>query len=340
MVTEAEVLLNKYLKHLLGIRGVRNSSCATYKSKLNKFLRKVNKEPDLITESDIGKFMISLKEEGQSINSQRMFITAIKGFYAWHQKVNKGKNPSKNLLPLREFKKHPHIMTVEEVERMIVACEGGNFQQIRNAAMLCVLADTGIRISELLALKVGNIQENETQFIMTVPATKSSCNRMVPFCFKQEGSLIAEMFGKYWICVKHMNRWGMDEYLFQRETVYWKKAGTVDGWVRGAEKALGPGPLTISSVAKMIKRVRIAAKVDKNVTPHMFRHFYATYLALLNVNILIIQQRLGHASLDRTKIYLSYAEIVKNDSAKNNPMSGVKTKEKGYIKALKEFNKR
>lgn len=370
MIENTDKLVEEYIRWMIGIKGVRSNSCKTYRSKLNRFFRWLGTYSQdcqsmlqNITEKDVGAFMIYLKGEGQSINSQRMYITTLKGFFSWLAKYKKfGKNPAKNLVGLREFKKHPGILTVQEVERLIIACEGGNFQQVRNAAIIAVLADTGIRISELLALKVGNIQENETQFIMTVPATKNSSNRMVPFCYKQEGSLIAEMFVKYWICVKHMYQWGRDDYLFQRELVYWKRyradghnekildtrlrgydgkhGNDGQGWIKGAEKNLEPGPLTLSSVAKMLRRIRLVAGVDKKVTPHMFRHFYATYLALHETNILIIQQRLGHASLDRTKIYLSYAEIVKSDSAKMNPMSGVKTKEKGYVKALESFNAR
>jgi hypothetical protein len=67
----------------------------------------------------------------------------------------------------------------------------------------------------------------------------------------------------------------------------------------------------------------------------MFRHFYATYLAVSGMDIHKIQQRLGHASLDRTERYIHYADLVKADSSRNNPMSGSKSQFTGPVRLLK-----
>ena len=170
---------------------------------------------------------------------------------------------------------------------------------------------------------------------MTVPPTKGNRSRYIPFCYQQEGALVAELFSLYYMMVKYKRGYKPNDYLFQRDMVYYKK--TANGYIEGAERPWDAGPLSRKSVAVMLKCVAEGAGIDRHVTPHSFRHFYATYLAVNGVDPMKIQQRLGHASLDRTMIYVHYADIVKKDSAKDNPLGGSKADFRGSVKAWSEI---
>jgi integrase len=146
---------------------------------------------------------------------------------------------------------------------------------------------------------------------------------------------VAETFAFYWLQVKVVLQWKANDYLFQRETHCQRRHG--DGWIDGAEHLWAPGALSKMAVNNMIKKVCLAAKVERKVSAHSFRHFYATYLAVKGLDIIKIQTRLGHASLNRTMIYIHYSELVKEDSAKDNPLSGAKTNWTGAVKAWKQM---
>lgn len=340
-----ERVVNEYMEYLIGIKGVRMSSAVSYRMKLVKFLRgmvekvervekveKVEKvEMPKVSQEDVAKYMAGLVGV-VGINTRRMTVTVLRDFFKWYSGKYGGGNPARNLVPIREYIKHPEVIRLEEVEKIILAAGKDAFFQVRNAAIICVLADTGIRVSELCALKLKDISWEDEQFIMTVPPTKGNRSRMLPFGYLKEGNIVAEYFSYYYALVKFKMGWLPDDYLFQRDMLYWRKVD--GGWVEGAARPYGPGPLSRRSVLDIVKKLAREAGVERRVSPHSFRHFYATYLAVTGTDPIKIQQRLGHSSLERTMIYVHYADIVKSDSAKNNPLSKTGAGWKGAVVAL------
>ncbi len=342
-------VVNEYSQYLIGIKGVRASSEASYRMKLLKFLRTIengelrnenDKRQDAastmdmpkVTQEDVARYMAGLVGK-VGINTRRMTVTVLRDFFKWYSGKYGGGNPARNLVPIREYIKHPDVLRLEEVEKIILAAGKDAFFQVRNAAIVCVLADTGIRVSELCELRIKDISQEDEQFIMTVPATKGNRSRMLPFCFMKEGSIVAEYFSFYYAMVRYKKGWMPDDYLFQRDMFYWRKVE--GGWVEGAARNYLPGPLSRRTVLDIVKRLAREAGVERKVSPHSFRHFYATYLAVTGTDPIKIQQRLGHSSLDRTMIYVHYADIVKSDSAKNNPLSKIGAGWKGAVETLK-----
>lgn len=357
---KTERLLNEYCEYIMGVKGAREGTANTYRYKLQKAFREMGgrkggfepqraqrKKEDIETErdrgefpelceKDLGDYVLGLRRK-VSIASQRITVTALKSFYGWYSKAYRKKDISQALAPIKEYIKHADVLRVEEVEKLILAAGRDNFLQARNAAIICVLADTGIRVSELCELRISDISLEENQFLMNVPATKSRRSRIVPFCFQQEGSIVAELFSYYWLQVKFKKGWAGNDYLFQRESVYWKKVP--GGWKEGAAKPWEGGKLHRNAINDMLGRLKRITGIERKVTAHSFRHFYATYLAVRGMDPIKIQQRLGHASLDRTMIYVHYADIIKGDSAKDNPLSKVKAGWTGALKAVKSLGR-
>lgn len=324
-------LLEEYRKYLTGIRGVRDSTARAYIGQLRKFLGSKT-EAKAIGEAELMGKMNELRGRC-AVNTRRKLVSALKGFYAWAEFQHQIPNITSRLATVKEWIPAIDVIRLNEVEKMIATAGKDNFIQLRNAAIICVFADTGIRVSELVNLKLKDISWEEQQCLMMVQPSKGNKSRYIPFCTMEEGSLVAEYFNYYYATVKFKRGWGPDDYLFQREPLRWTRDG--DGWKQGGAQWFDPGPLSAKGVWSMVKQLAARAGIERRVTPHSFRHFYATYLAVKKVDPIKIMQRLGHAKLDRTMLYIHYADIVKADSAKDNPLTGVKAGWKGGVKVMK-----
>jgi len=328
--------LDQFFAHCVGINGARESTARMYRHQLKKFFKLISVDeylPDL-SEGDIAGVLTAMQKRGMAMNTRRIMATALRQFYAWLSETYKQPNPAKNLKAIREYIKHPEVLRLDEVERMILTCGMDTFEQKRNAAIICVLADTGIRVSELCALKVRDVVMEEKQFVMTVPATKGNKTRYVPFCYLEEKAIVAEAFTAYYMDARFRRGLTSDDHLFQRTTIYYRKAPQ-GGYYEGASRNIDPGPMSHKSVWLMLKRIAEQAKVERAANPHSFRHFYGTYLALSGVPVTTIQMRMGHSSLERTQIYLHTADMIKGDSAKDSPLSKTKVKTSYGVKVLK-----
>ncbi len=332
--------LNEYRDYLVGIQGVRESSARAYRYKLEKVLNhfvegetgKKKLQMPIVTEAMMAAYMGQLRRE-VSQNTRRHTVTALKGFYGWLHRVHpEYDNPTVNMKPIKELKGMINVPTVQEVEKLILACGRDGFLQVRNSAILCVFADTGIRVSELCALKMRDIAVDGEQFVMQVPATKGNSGRSIPFAYQEVGAIVAEFFSYYYLTVKFTHGYGPNDPLFQRAAVYYKKRNGV--YIEGMPTAYGSGPISRESVYQIVANAAKKCGME-NIHPHTFRHFYATYLAAKGLDPIKIQARLGHATLDMVLKYIHLAEVIKGDAAKNNPLSGVKAGWKGGVKALR-----
>ena len=330
-----DAVIKQYLVYATGIEGLRESSAGAYRYKIVGLLKAFSEDGEtfpLITEAALAEYMGEMRKN-RSINTRRGTITALKRFYAWLCKnYPKLENPAVNLKPIREYQRMINVLKIDEVERMIVSCGRDNFCQIRNAAIICVLADTGIRVSELCALTMRDVSQDEQQFVMQVPVTKGQRGRSIPFAYQAEGRIVAEYFSFYYLLAKYKMGYQPGDPLFQRSAVRYRK--TALGYVEGSATAYGAGPLHRDSISTMLSRVARRAGIESKVHPHAFRHFYATYLAAKGMDPIKIQGRLGHASLDMIQKYIHLAEIIKGDAAKDNPLSGVKSGWTGGVQAL------
>lgn len=327
--------LDKYYDHLFLGSGLRDHTAKLYCAKIRFILDFIGKEDVTVTRDDLMSFIGSLKSRHASNTTIRLYVTVMKSFWGFLKKFRYlSLNPAKDIRPPKAEAKIPDILTRDEVESMITSVGLSTPLALRNSAILCLLADTGIRVSELIQLRFGHIKREKMQFILNVPSsTKSYRARQIPFCYFEEGGLVSEHFLAYYTFLLQKGA-RSEQFLFQTEPCAWKRL--TDGTVIPGKETRGVHQLSRIDVYNIVRAAAKKAGISHKPSPHSFRHFYATYLAVDGMDVYKIKERLGHSSLERTQIYIHYADIVKNDSAKNNPLSGIKTKFTGFAKIMKE----
>jgi integrase/recombinase XerD len=184
-------------------------------------------------------------------------------------------NPARHLITPRFPKRLPRVLSREEVERLLNQPDPGNPLGQRDRAMLEVLYATGLRVSELVGLKIGDVNF-DAGFLKT--QGKGNKQRLVPL---GDAALSA-----------------LRTYLAE---------GRVKG-TRGLQSArlfLNPSgkPLTRQGFWKMIKKYGKKAGIAKNITPHHLRHSFASHLLEAGADLRALQVMLGHADISTTQIY-------------------------------------
>lgn len=316
----------EYRDYLVGMKNLKISTAKNYLYKLT-FMEKHFKKPiPDVTEKEFQDYFISIRNS-KSVNSQRLDQTAVRMFFGWYCSLNNIPNPVEKLIIIKRERISPAILTQEDFIKLVEVCGTTKFKSIRNAAMLCLLADTGIRVGELVKLKVGNVSKEENRFMLSVTgsitgSTKTYRQRTIPFCELKEREIIAEHWSAYWSAIKYDKCWGTEDPLFQR--------GPQGGFGEGGETS-------ISTVQALMRRLTRDAGIEKNITPHSFRHFYATYCVANDMRLETLKGRLGHSNMESVMRYVQLADLVKEDSLKHNPMRGIHTKQfKGFVKIMKE----
>lgn len=286
-------VIEDFLTYCFLDRRMKESSLSRYRDNLRKFDDFVKKPIKEITGSDINRFIAYIKVAGNSTNTQRMYQTAIRMFFAWWAEVSQQENPCQYIVRIQEEIKTPRVPTSTDILRMIETCDVTEYIGRRNAAIIALLAGTGIRVSECAALKVGNVQVREKNFLLTVPRIKSH-ERVVPFGAFNDADLVGEFFSSYYLECKIVNKWGDNQPL-------WISAGI---WDKNGKQ------LSKNGIQQMIIHLRKRAKVPDWITAHSFRHYFGTHFMANNGNIMELKALLGHALVETTMRYVHLANII------------------------------
>ncbi len=251
-----EEILTK-LKTELKLRGFSPLTVRNYSFFVDKFLKRTGKKSDEINEEDAKKYLGEMFDT-KSKNTIMLAAASVKFLFV----EILGKEFGKIKLPKKE-KKLPEVLTKDEVKRII---EGSD--NVKSRLIISLLYSSGLRVSELVNLKVENLNLDEN----TGWVRRGKGNKDRLFAFSE--SLSSEL----------------REYLEKR----------------GKEKLYvfsGENPLTTRNIQKIIKGVRLRVGIKKKVTPHTLRHSFATHLLEQGTDIRMIQAMLGHASLNTTQMY-------------------------------------
>lgn len=321
-----KVLLEGFRKYLVGQQSLKVSTAICYSNKVKKVIAEMDKSPDQIKSLDIHQYFATIRNQ-KRINTQRLEQIAMIIFFRYFSQINGTPDPTIGLKLLRREGIAPAILNIDDVTLMIKACGVRNFLNIRNAAMIALLADTGIRVGELINLKVGNVLKDGNKFQLTIVGdihgTKSYRQRTVPFAKLDEGGIVAEPWSAYYSQIKFIDKWDSEAPLFQRSAI----------------GRYGPGgKITTGAVLSIVKRLGHNAGIKKMVSPHSFRHFYATYCMVNGIRLETLQYRLGHKSINSTMIYVHLADLVQDTNLDINPLAGVKgpyREMNGFVKAIR-----
>ena len=259
-------LLNRFYIYLLGKR-YSKSTVKTYSYFIADFIAFHNNKPlQSLTIKDVDAFIEAVfLKRGYSVSSQRQFISAVKLFIVFYPETGISN------LALKRPKKSKILPTVLSQEEMIriIQCT----KNLKHRAILAMIYSAGLRISELLNLKLADIQIQRKQLL--VRQAKGRKDRYVT---------LAESFMP--LLHNYMVTYNPEVYFVE-----------------------GPKgkPYSASSVRKFLVRSCKVAKVNRTVTPHTLRHSYATHLLESGVDLRYIQELLGHSKPETTMIYTHVA---------------------------------
>ena len=274
-----ETTLLEFRDHLKLERSMSPNTVSGYASDVRKYfdgLRGDGIAPADAGPDDIARFLEALVQAGVTKRSQARAISSVKALYRFLDAEGRlGENPCDKISVPKINPYMPTVLSVEEVLSILDAVDLSQPQGHRNRAILEVLYSCGLRVSELVNLKISDLFLDE-QFIRVFG--KGSKQRLVPI-----GEPAIRAIALY------------------REV---RDAGPVQ---KAAEDILflnrNGGKLTREMVFHIVRDATAAAGVRKNVSPHTFRHSFATHLVENGADLRVVQQMLGHESILTTEIY-------------------------------------
>jgi integrase/recombinase XerD len=249
--------------------------------KLTQYLELENKTsltPSQLTLDDLQHFLATVVELGLSARSQARVISGIKAFYNYLLIENLTDiNPAELLESPKLGRKLPDTLSVDEIQQLIDAIDLSSMNGERNKAILETLYGCGLRVSELVNLKISNIYFEE-EFIKVVG--KGDKERLVPI----SGSALKQIS----IYLKQVRNHvkiakGFEDFIFLN------RSGK---------------SLTRVMIFTIIKKLTEDTGIKKTISPHTFRHSFATHLVNAGADLRAVQDMLGHVSITTTEIYM------------------------------------
>lgn len=248
----------------------------SYRRDLEDFLRYAPKELESYTARDIVSYFVTLQSLGLVNTSLARKRVAIKQFFFYLARQDVDVKVDFDQVPKIKVSQHlPDFLTVDEMFELLDSLPLENSLQIRNKVMMEVLYATGLRISELLGLTIHDIIYADKVILVR---GKGSKQRYVPLLDNVLEQLTAYISNVRPVLLKFKK----NDYIFLNNT---------------------GNKLTRMGFWKILQKAVLEAGLKKEVTPHTFRHSFATHLLEAGVNLRIVQTLLGHSSLNTTQIY-------------------------------------
>jgi len=260
-------------------RGLSENSIDAYISDVRKLADSTpnHKDPKDISREDLKAFITDLYDLGLSPRSQARIISGVKQFYKYLLLEDLISDDPTELLEMpSQGRKLPEVLTVEEIDALQGAIDLSKPEGHRNKAILETLYSCGLRVSELVHLRFEDIFPEEG-FIRVIG--KGNKQRLVPL----SPSVLKELDLYYASMRDHITiKKGNESFIFLNR--------------RGAQ-------LTRVMIFTIIKNLAEQIGLQKNISPHTFRHSFATHLLEGGANLRAIQEMLGHESITTTEIY-------------------------------------
>jgi integrase/recombinase XerD len=282
--TELNGCIDQYLNYLLVEKGLSRATLESYSRDLLRFTEFLDKNGrKTVSEDDtalILKHLITLRNDSLSARSRARHLVAIRGFYRFMVQEKKlALDPAKLLDLPKASLKLPDVLSVEEVRRLLNAPETCKPSGIRDSAMLEVLYAAGLRVSELIHLKVQDVHL-DAGFVRVLG--KGSKERVVPIGQYAQAKVL--------FYLDHArNRLLKDQ---SSPFLFVARAG---------------GPLTRQGFWKLLRKYARTTGFFKKVTPHSLRHSFASHLLEGGADLRAVQIMLGHVDISTTQIYTHVA---------------------------------
>lgn len=278
-------MIDAYLTYLRDVRRMSPNTLESYARDLGllaAFAEQRQAPLESLRRQDLEAFVRQLMSSGLAPRSVARAVACVRGFYRFVSIERKqAESPAGDLQPPRAWPALPKFLALEEIDRLLEQPDTSTPRGLRDKALIEVLYATGLRVSELVALRAGDLNLEEGYLTCTGKGDKE---RMVPF-----GHQASEWVRRY-------IRDGRPE-LLRKKTSPWLFVNARDG-----------GPLSRVGFWKILKEYGVKAGLSRDLSPHVLRHSFATHLLERGADLRMIQVMLGHADLSTTQIYTHVLE--------------------------------
>lgn len=273
-------IIRNYHSFLILEKALSDNTVEAYMSDIEKLINFASSHGFAIEQAvygDLQNFLKSLNESGVSNATVVRIVSSVKSFYRYLVFEGVIKEDPSLLLESPKVGKHlPDVLSVEEIDKIVASIDMTKAEGQRNRAILETLYGCGLRVSELINLQLTDIFRKEG--VVRVIG-KGNKERLVPI-----SKVALQEIDTY--CTEGRSRLkikpGYEDFVFLNR--------------RGAQ-------LTRVMIFTIIKNAVAISGVEKNVSPHTFRHSFATHLLENGANLRVIQEMLGHASITTTEVY-------------------------------------
>jgi integrase/recombinase XerD len=275
--------IDAYLDHLRVERALAKNTLEAYSRDLGELSLHVNSEgePKDITPAQVLEFVIAASKRGKSARSSARQLSALRGFFKFLLREKAiATDPSELVERPKLARKLPRVLSYDEVDRLLAAPPADSVKGIRDSAMIHLMYASGLRVSELCNLALGELDRR----VGTVsPLGKGGKRRVVPV-----GQVALERIERYLELVRPHNKGAStDKHLFLSP--------------RGKR-------LTRQGLWKLLKAYARGCGITTPISPHKLRHSFATHLLRGGADLRAVQAMLGHADLGTTEIYTRVAQ--------------------------------
>ena len=270
--------IDNYIDYLTSVKKSSLNTVQSYKRDLLKMCNFLEKDgvlkPEDVTQTSLRSYVLYMESEKMSSATVSRSVASIRSFFIYlfeNKKISD--NPTEGIKPPKVEKRIPETLTIEEVSLLLDQPSGDTPKEIRDKAMLELLYATGLRVSELISLKMSDLNLS-LSYIECHDRTKS---RIIPI----------ENAAKYaltrYLTDVRPSMCADSEYLFTN--------------IKGDE-------MSRQGFWKLLKAYAKKAGINKDITPHMIRHSFATHMVNNGADLASLQEMLGHSDISTTQIYL------------------------------------
>ncbi len=287
-------------------RSLAKNSIVAYTEDIERFVqfladKKYDLSPDKIQHHHLTEFLMWLNELERSATTQSRVISGIRAFYKYLLLENLVTiNPTELIETPKMGRKLPDVLNVDDIDKILSAIDMSTDKGHRDRTMLETMYSCGLRVSELVNLKISDLFF-DTEFVRVIG--KGDKQRLIPI--GSEAMKFIEIY-KSKIRVHSQVQKGFEDFLFLNN--------------RGKK-------LTTTMVFLIIQKIVRQLGMKKHVSPHTFRHSFATHLVENGADLRSVQEMLGHESITTTEIYTHMdRKYLKDTIEKYHPRSTKRTK--------------
>lgn len=279
--------IQDYLSYLHKTKHTSSNTEMSYGRDIEKLSDFLRKERNVfgwenVTEVELNAYIERMKEEHYASSSISRTIASMRSFFEYLRNRNRiSDNPAEHLKPPKVVRKFPQILTEEQIRALMRQPDKSTSKGLRDSAMLELLCATGIRVSELVSLKVQDIHSDENY----ITCSDRNKERVIPLN-KEAKAALAEYFEK-----------ARSTFLNGQNTdlLFTNCKG---------------GPMSRQGFWKVLKGYAHSAGITGDITPHSFRHSFAAHMVKSGVDLRDVQEMMGHSDIATTQKYLNCGSAV------------------------------